>query len=241
MNGMKGIEESSDRHSDFNDEERKAVYRAIYERRDVRSQFLPTEIPDRVLGQILMAAHRAPSVGFMQPWEFLLIKSREIRQQIFDSFEQANSLAASIYADEQRRQYQSLRLQGILSSPLNICVTCNRMAQRGHGLGRQSMPETDLYSCVCAVQNLWLAARVEGVGVGWVSILSKDELRTILGIPENVEPIAYLCVGYVSEFAPRPDLEQAGWEQREQLQQLLHFDRYGSHDQERAEHLTLME
>lgn len=224
---MNDATESEQRQSDFSQQEREAVYRAIFERRDVRSHFLPTEIPEPVLGRILMAAHHAPSVGFMQPWEFTLVRSPEVRKQIFDSFERANTEAASIYADEQLHLYQSLRLQGILSSPINICVTCNRQVLRGHGLGRQTMPETDLYSCVCAVQNLWLAARVEGVGVGWVSILSKQELRSILCLPEEVEPIAYLCVGYVSEFASHPDLERAGWAQRERLQQLLYFDRYG--------------
>lgn len=220
-----GVDEA---RSDFSEEERRAVYRVIFERRDVRSRFLPDEIPEPVLKRILLAAHHAPSVGFMQPWDFILIQSKQVRQEVLESFEKANTQAAELYQDEQRRLYQSLRLQGILSSPLNICITCNRQSQRGHGLGRQTIPETDLYSCVCAVQNLWLAARAEGVGVGWVSILSKPELCSILGLPEELEPVAYLCLGYVSEFTSRPELEIAGWEEREQLQRVLHFDRYGS-------------
>lgn len=216
----------------FSEEERKAVYRAINERRDVRSNFLQDPIPQPVLRRILMAAHHAPSVGFMQPWDFILIKDREVRQRVMDCFQRANDQAAAVYEDEQLRLYQSLRLQGILSTPLNICLTCNRKNKRGQGLGRQSMPEMDLYSCVCAVQNLWIAARAEGIGVGWVSILSKDELRQILCLPEEIEPIAYLCIGYVSEFATRPDLEKAGWAEREQLEKLLHFNCYGVQDKE---------
>ncbi len=225
---MKEVSEVDVGQSDFSEAERRAVYRVIFERRDVRSQFLPREIPEPVLTRILMAAHHAPSVGFMQPWEFILIRSKEVRQDVLKSFEQANAQAAALYQDEQRSLYQSLRLQGILSSPLNICVTCNRQSQRGHGLGRQTIPEMDLYSCVCSVQNLWLAARAEGIGVGWVSILSNQDLRSILGLPETVEPVAYLCMGYVSEFASRPELETSGWEKREEMQRILHFDHYGS-------------
>jgi 5,6-dimethylbenzimidazole synthase len=235
---MNEVPESSQSRSDFSEEERNGVYRAVFERRDVRSQFLPIEVPEPVLGRILVAAHHAPSVGFMQPWEFTLIRSREVRQKVHESFQRANSHEASLYQDERQILYQSLRLQGILSSPLNICVTCNRQIQRGYGLGRHSIPEMDLYSCVCAVQNLWLAARAEGVGIGWVSILSNDDLREILCLPDEVEPIAYLCVGYVSEFARRPDLEVAGWAEREQLAKMLYFDRYGAHDLEKGRDLV---
>lgn len=223
--------------NEFSKAERDAVYRAIFERRDVRSQFLPDEIAPQILGRILMAAHHAPSVGFMQPWEFILIRSRDIRTKVHDSFSQANAKAAADYGEEQQSLYRTLRLEGILSTPLNLCVTCNRATARGSGLGRRTIPETDLYSCVCAVQNLLLAARAEGIGTGWVSILSKEELKQILQLPEEVEPIAYLCLGYVSEFASKPDLEVAGWERRESLQNLLHFDRYGSRNELQAQRL----
>lgn len=184
-----------------------------------------------------MAAHHAPSVGFMQPWEFILIRSRDIRTKIHESFVQANTKAAADYGEQQQGLYRTLRLEGILSTPLNLCVTCNRATARGSGLGRKTIPETDLYSCVCAVQNLLLAARAEGIGSGWVSILSKSDLKQILQLPEEVEPIAYLCLGYVSEFASRPDLEVAGWEKREALQQMLYFDQYGERDQKQCEEI----
>ena len=209
---------------DFTEAERAAVYRAIFERRDVRSQFIPDPIPDDVLNRILLAAHHAPSVGFMQPWDFILIRDREVRSLIRDDFQEANRRAAETYQGQQRTAYEQLKLEGILDSPLNICVTCDRARTLGSGLGRHSAPETDLYSTVCAVQNLWLAARAEGVGVGWVSILDAHRLGEILGVPPRVTPIAYLCVGYVSQFMEAPDLEKKGWCRRESLAGLLHYD-----------------
>src|SRR5204862_5044301 len=133
--------------------------------------------------------------------------------------------------------YDTLKLAGILEAPVSLCVTCDEAPARGHGLGRQTMRETALYSTVCAVQNLWLAARAEGIGVGWVSILDVDELRAALGIPEAVVPVAYLCMGYVTEFGTEPDLEIKGWEQRASLAGLIHFERYGATDQARAAEL----
>jgi 5,6-dimethylbenzimidazole synthase len=218
----------------FTDAEKRAVYRAIYERRDVRSQFLPDPIPDAVLGRILNAAHRAPSVGFMQPWDFILIRDPEMRRRVVDNFLDANQRAAQIYEADRRRLYESLKLQGILETPLNICVTCDRQRPTGNGLGKQSIPETDVYSTVCAVQNLWLAARAESLGVGWVSIIDNQLLAQTLGLPERVVPIAYLCVGYVSHFASTPDLERAGWDKRHSLASLIHFDHWEGRDDQRA-------
>src|SRR5262249_7637025 len=125
----------------------------------------------------------------------------------------------------------SLKLAGILDAPVNICVTCDRQRAKGAGLGRQSDPAVDLYSTVCAVQNLWLAARAESLGVGWVSILDIDQLKAILSIPASLTPVAYLCVGYVSEFRPQPDLEAKGWETRSELASVVHFDRWGVHSE----------
>ena len=214
--------------TDFSDAERRGVYRAIYERRDVRSQFLPDPVPDELLLRILDAAHHAPSVGFMQPWDFLVIRDRAIRQAVYENFAAANRRAAEAYSDERRKLYDNLKLAGIVDAPVNICVTCDHARPKGNGLGRQTDPAVDLYSAVCAVQNLWLAARAESVGVGWVSILDLDQLKATLGIPPDRTLVAYLCLGYVSEFRPQPDLEEKGWETRSTLLSVTHFDHWGS-------------
>ena len=226
---------------DFSDAERRAVYRAIYERRDIRSQFLPDPIPPCVLGRILDAAHHGPSVGFMQPWDFIVIHDQAVRQAVHACFLEANRRAAELYAGERRALYDSLKLEGIREAPVNICVTCDRLRQKGAGVGRQTDAATDLYSTVCAIQNLWLAARAESLGVGWVSILDFDHLRSLLAIPAEVVPVAYLCVGYVSAFPDCPELEAAGWESRERLSRLIHFDSWGRHDEERASELLAVE
>jgi 5,6-dimethylbenzimidazole synthase len=218
----------------FSDEEKRGVYRAIEERRDVRGQFLPDPIPADVLGRILNAAHHAPSVGFMQPWDFIVIEDPQVRRAVYDNFERANRCAAAAYEGEQAELYRRMKLAGILDAPVNLCITCDRQREWGRGLGRQTDSATDIYSTVCAVQNLWLAARAEGVGVGWVSILDFDELKTLLGIPPTCTPVAYLCVGYVSEFHARPDLEESGWEHRQPLGTLLHFDGWGKRDDRRS-------
>ena len=213
----------------FTDEERRGVYRAIYERRDVRGQFLPDPVSDEVLERILDAAHHAPSVGFMQPWDFVVIRDASVRQAIHKNFECASRQAAENYQGEQRKLYDSLRLAGILDAPVNVCVTCDNERSRGSGLGRHTDPAVALYSTVCAVQNFWLAARAESLGVGWVSILDFDQLQSTLSIPRGVTIVAYLCVGYVSEFRPQPDLEEKGWERRGTLASVTHFERWGVH------------
>jgi 5,6-dimethylbenzimidazole synthase len=210
----------------FTKGESQGVYRAIRERRDVRSGFLPEPLSAKVLGRLLEAAHHAPSVGLMQPWRFIIIRAMEIRKAVHDIFLRSNRAALDIYEGDRRKKYVSLKLEGILEAPQNLCIVCNPECERGHRLGRLSMPETALYSAVCAVQNLWLAARAEGIGVGWVSILDKEALHEVLHIPENIVPIAYLCLGYVDRFAAEPDLERAGWERRVPLDQVLAFERY---------------
>jgi 5,6-dimethylbenzimidazole synthase len=220
---------AQDQH--FSDEERRGVYRAIYERRDVRAHFLPTPVPGDVLRRILDAAHHAPSVGFMQPWDFLVIRDAAVRQAVHQNFECANRRAAELYHDEQRKLYVSLKLAGIIEAPLNICITCDPERPKGGGLGRQTDSAVHLYSAVCAVQNLWLAARAESLGVGWVSILDLEPLKATLGIPPALTLVAYLCIGYVSEFRPQPDLQEKGWETRSDLASVTHFDRWGVHDE----------
>ena len=217
----------TDHNRPFSADERAGLYRAIYERRDVRSQFLPDPIPRPVLARLLKAAHHAPSVGFMQPWDFILIDSLDIRQQVLASYDEENAKAADNYSGERQDTYRSLKLQGIVDSPLNLCITCDRSRGGAHVLGRNSIVEMDLFSTCLAVQNLWLAARAEGIGVGWVSILDQEKLAGILNLPDNVYPLAYLCIGYVSEFLDQPELQTKGWRSRLPLEELVHSNGFG--------------
>jgi 5,6-dimethylbenzimidazole synthase len=210
----------------FSPAEREAVYRAIFERRDCR-RFLPESLPDDLIARLLAAAHHAPSVGFMQPWNFLLIRSVAVRTRVKDAFERANARAADLFEGPRAETYRALKLEGILESPLNLCITCDRSRHGPVVLGRTAQAEMDLYSTVCAVQNLWLAARAEGVGVGWVSIIDPTDLRAILGIPDPIVPVAYLCLGRVPEFPPSPELQRLGWLDRLDLAPLVFEDGWG--------------
>ncbi|MGD9476565.1 5,6-dimethylbenzimidazole synthase [Shinella sp. G-2] len=210
----------------FPQEERQAVYRAIETRRDVRDQFLPDPLPDALVARLLQAAHNAPSVGFMQPWNFLLVRSEETRRAAHAAFLKANAEAAALFAGERQAQYRALKLEGILKAPLSICVTCDPTRGGAVVLGRTHNPRMDVYSTVCAVQNLWLAARAEGVGVGWVSIFHDSDMRAILGIPAHVEIVAWLCVGFVDQLYAEPELAVKGWRQRLPLEELVYEERW---------------
>lgn len=220
---------TDDPNRPFSQSEKDGLYRAIFERRDVRSQFLPDAIPNEVLARILTAAHHAPSVGFMQPWDFIVIDSVAVREQVLASYQQEHEKAAENYEGDQKSTYKNLKLQGILDSPTNLCITCDRSRGGKHVLGRNSIVETDLFSTCLAVQNLWLAARAEGVGVGWVSILDQDTLAQILNLPDSVYPLAYLCLGYVSEFLDQPELQAKGWRSRLPINELMHGNGWGMH------------
>ena len=223
---MKTNQAEQDVHT-FTDEARAAIYQTIFSRRDVRGQFLPKAVPDEVLSRIITAAHYAPSVGFMQPWNFLVVRSQETKQKVQAAFAEAHAEAAEMFDGEQRAIYKTLKLEGILESPIGICITCDRERTGPVVVGRTHMKTMDLYSSVCAVQNLWLAARAEGLGVGWVSIFNQAALQAALGIPKGITPIAYLCVGYVSHFYAKPELEAAGWLPRLPIEDLVYFDQWG--------------
>lgn len=214
----------------FTQEARDAIYHAIFSRRDVRGQFLPTPVPDEVLSRILTAAHHAPSVGFMQPWNFLVVRSPDTKRRVHAAFAKAHAEAAGMFEGDRRATYQKLKLEGIVESPVGICITCDRERTGPVVVGRTHMKTMDLYSSVCAVQNLWLAARAEGLGVGWVSIFHQADLQEALGIPKSITPIAYLCVGYVSHFHAKPELEIAGWLPRLPIEDLVYFDQWGQRD-----------
>ncbi|MFC4733981.1 5,6-dimethylbenzimidazole synthase [Salipiger abyssi] len=206
----------------FDEQERQALYDIINARRDVRNEFRPDPVDPDALWRILAAAHAAPSVGFMQPWDFLLIRDPELRACVHAAFLRANAEAEELFDGDRKALYRSLKLEGILTSPLNICVTCDRTRGGKVVLGRTHNSDMDLYSTVCAVQNLWLAARAEGVGIGWVSIFRPEDLRGLLGIPDHVEIVAYLCAGYVDELYTTPELEARGWRKRLELESVIH-------------------
>jgi 5,6-dimethylbenzimidazole synthase len=211
----------------FSQPERETLYRVIRARRDVR-HFRPDPVPPDVLGRILEAAHHAPSVGFMQPWNFILVTSEPVRRQVRASFEETNRQElAKVPTRERQELYRRLKLEGIVEAPLNLAVTCDRRRDAPFVLGRGPVPDTDLFSTCLAVQNLWLAARAEGVGVGWVSILDPDAVAALLGLPGGVRLVAYLCVGYPVAFGPRPLLEEVGWKARLPLAGLVYQDRWG--------------
>ena len=211
----------------FSAAERAALYRVIESRRDVRA-FRSDPIDAETLGRILGAAHHAPSVGLMQPWNFIVIRDAATKSRVKGLFQAQNAVAVANYKGDRADLYASLKLEGIEEAPLNLCVTCDRTRSGPHVLGRNTVVDTDLYSTCCAIQNLWLAARVEGVGVGWVSILDYDDLRPILGIPATVVPVAYLCIGYPREFLDEPELQRHGWATRLPLEQIVFQERWGA-------------
>ncbi len=210
----------------FTKDEKDGLYKAIFSRRDVRSHFISKPIEEEILTRILEAAHHAPSVGFSQPWNFILIKDDETRKKIKESFEQEKKLSQKMVEEPRRSKYISFKLEGILDAPVNVCVTYDPSKFGPFIIGRTSIPQTGLYSVCCAVQNLWLAARTEGIGVGWVSILSNDVLKKVLNLPDHVIPIAYLCLGYVEKFAEKPDLETAKWLPRLELKDVVYFEKW---------------
>ena len=211
---------------DFSEQERESFYKAIYSRRDVRSNFTSEQIDDQVLMRILKAGHHAPSVGFSQPWNFILVKNIETREKIKESFENEKARSSKLIEDPRRSRYLSYKLEGILESSINVCVTYDPTKSGPFVIGRTSIPETGTFSVCCAVQNMWLAARTEGIGVGWVSILSNETLRDVLNIRDHLVPVAYLCLGHVSKFEPRPDLETSGWLPRLKLDDVIYHEKW---------------
>lgn len=211
---------------DFTEEEKRGFYKAIYSRRDVRSHFISKQIKEDILLKILHAAHHAPSVGFSQPWNFILIKDIDTKKKIKKSFEEEKDSSAKLVDEPKRSKYLSFKLEGILESPVNLCVTYDPTKFGPFVIGRSSIPEAGLYSVCCAIQNLWLSARTEGVGLGWVSILSNKILKETLALPEHVVPVAYLCLGYVDNFAEKPDLEISDWLSRLDLKDVIFFEKW---------------
>ncbi len=195
-----------------------AVYRTIYERRDMR-HFLPDPVDTHTLARLLDAAHHAPSVGYMQPWRFIRITDTELRQQLYEMVE-AERLKTADALGKRREEFMRLKVEGVKECGELLVVTL--MPERDQYIfGRRTMPEMDLASASCAIQNLWLAARAEGLGMGWVSLFEPDTLKQQLNLPDNAIPIALLCLGHVVEFYDKPMLEQEGWDQRANINDLV--------------------
>lgn len=206
----------------FPEEARKWIHELFALRRDVRHFDPNREVSPNALRIILEAAHLAPSVGLSQPWRFVIVRDRARRTRIRESFLACRAREADRFSATRKEQYLALTLEGILEAPINLCIAADLRPGSEATLGTTSQPETLRASVVCAVQNLWLAARAEGLGVGWVSILEPHVLRSELRLPERVEPVAYLCVGYPARPYARPMLEETGWKQGVPLESLVH-------------------
>jgi nicotinate-nucleotide--dimethylbenzimidazole phosphoribosyltransferase len=208
----------------FDEAERRGVWRAIEERRDIR-RFRTDPLPDELVRRLLEAAHRAPSVGLMQPWRFIVIRDQQTKTAM-QGLTQRERLIQADQFDDRARQFLDLKVEGIRDAPVSICVCCDRGNEAHEVLGRHTIRDTDLYSTCLAIENLWLAARAEGVGVGWVSFYREPDLQMLLGLPDRVLPVAWLCLGYPDERPARPGLEAAGWSRRRALDELIHRERW---------------
>ncbi|SEF08536.1 nicotinate-nucleotide-dimethylbenzimidazole phosphoribosyltransferase /cob(II)yrinic acid a,c-diamide reductase [Streptomyces sp. 2112.3] len=211
----------------YDDDERAAVHRVMRERRDIRNGFRGDPIPNEVLLRVLEAAHTAPSVGHSQPWDFVVIRSEETREKMHQLAMRQREAYAKSLPKARAKQFRELKIEAILETPVNIVVTADSTRGGRHTLGRHTQPQMAPYSSALAVENLWLAARAEGLGVGWVSFFDEREMVRELGLPEHLEVVAYLCIGYVDEFPEEPELLQAGWSKRRPLSWVVHEETYG--------------
>lgn len=207
----------------YSDADIAAVRRAIGERRDVR-HFRPDPLPDGLLERLIEAANLAPSVGYMQPWRFLHIQSRDLRQRIHALVDVEREITAQALG-ERGEDFLKLKVEGILDCA-EVLVVALRDGRERHIFGRRTMPDMDLASVACAIENMWLLARAEGIGIGWVSLYDPVELAKLLGMPEGARPVAVLCIGHVKDFLPRPMLEIEGWGQRRTMDDVLAVDRW---------------
>ncbi|KRE27541.1 5,6-dimethylbenzimidazole synthase [Mycobacterium sp. Soil538] len=208
------------------EETQAALYDVIGRRRDTRREFTGEPVPDEVLERVLLAAHAAPSVGMSQPWDFVLVRSPQTLRTFRDHVATERELFASTLSGERAQTFSRITIQGICESGLGVVVGYDPTRGGPRVLGRHAIPDAGLYSVVCAIQNLWLAATAEGLGVGWVSFYREDFLRGLVGMPEHVRPVAWLCVGRVADLPDVPDLERFGWRARTSLDSVLHQETY---------------
>ena len=207
-----------DQRHRFSDAEINAVYKAIALRRDIR-HFQHGHVPEEQLARLLAAAHQAPSVGVMQPWRFIRITDADLRRAIHAQIEKERIHTARALG-ERENDFMRLKVEGVLDCA-EVLVAALMDGRERHVFGRRTLPEMDLASVACAIQNLWLAARAEGLGMGWVSLFDPDALAELLGMPSGARPVAVLCLGPVERFYEKPMLEQEGWAQRQPLSELV--------------------
>jgi len=205
-----------------------ALYDVIARRRDVRAEFTGEPVGDEVLQRVLGAAHRAPSVGMSQPWDFVVVRDGAVRQAFRDHVATERDTFAASLPPERRATFDRIKVEGICESSMGVVVTHDQERGGTHVLGRHTIADTGLFSTVLAIQNLWLAATAEGLGVGWVSFYREPFLRDLLGIPAHVRPVAWLCLGTVSHLESVPDLERHGWRSRRPLADAIHHDTWRS-------------
>jgi len=209
----------------FTEAEATVLHEIICNRRDVRgNRFLDKPVDETMLHQLLDAAQHAPSVGFSQPWEFLVIRDKVTRQLVKDSFAEENEKAVSHFETGKQKEYIRLKLEGILEAPLNIAVFYKPSGKPV--LGQTSMEEVGLYSVVCAIQNMWLMARALNIGMGWVSILDPEKIKELVKAPATNKLVAYLCIGYTDGFYEQPELEIIQWEKRKEEKALVFYETY---------------
>ena len=203
------------------------VYEAIKKRRDVRSWFSDKHIDNNTLGRILKAGNYAPSVGLSQPWNYLLIRDIETRKKIKAIAEEKRMDFYNSLPDEKKIKFRNIKIEGILESDINMAVTCDASRKGPNILGRATMPEMSEYSVVLSIENMWLAARAEGIGMGWISFIDPDRVKKILGIPESIKLVGYLAVGYLSDDHDIPELEEKKWEKRLDVSNFVYVDKWG--------------
>jgi 5,6-dimethylbenzimidazole synthase len=205
-----------------------ALYDVIGARRDVRAQFTGTPVAPEVLRRILGAAHAAPSVGLTQPWDFVLVRSPELRRRFFDHVQEERRAFADSLSEELAARFADIRIEGILDAAESVVVTYDARRGAPSVLGRRSIADAGLYSVCLAIENLWLAVTAEGMGMGWVSFYREPFLRQLLGLPDAVRPVGWLCLGPVSHLETVPDLERHQWRTRLPLSSVMHYDHWAA-------------
>jgi 5,6-dimethylbenzimidazole synthase len=209
----------------YNETEKAAIYKVIRERRDMR-HFKPDPISGEILGKLMTAAQQAPSVGYMQPWRFVRITEQPIRRAIYDMVKEEIAATAE-HVGEKKGAYMKLKLEGI-NECAELWVAALMEGRDEYMLGRRTMPEMDLASLSCAIQNIWLAARAEGIGMGWVSFFQPNRLAELLEMPSGSYPAAVLCIGHVESFYPEPLLKTEGWDREKRLDEILYENKWGT-------------